>query len=313
MGCSGSKSRASRSKTGDSSLSPVNHTTRIAQNQVCDMTDDEATYHSADGGNESDAWDDADFDQEDPCCEPEQYGGRSVTANSIGLPLVKSEVECRAACVQEGLEYELNIGAPRIGPQHVELIQQVRAQLPEALKDEHKAYLSDATVYRFLKARGEKVEAATAMLTEALQWRSVRHPEDCRASEFIQEGETGKITRPGWDRWGRPLMVFNNAAQNTSDSEAHMRFLCWNMEECERAAGMNGSSKYCLLINLEEFSMFNNPPMSETKEACYMVCTAYPERLGSCVIYRPPWIFKQASRSHSTHDAPTVTVTVTSP
>jgi hypothetical protein len=72
-----------------------------------------------------------------------------------------------------------------------------------------------------------------------------------RASEFEEECQTGKIFRPGIDRWGRPLMCFNNNCQNTPDSEAHMMFLAWNNEECQKTTGVHGASKYCLFINLE--------------------------------------------------------------
>ena len=207
------------------------------------------------------------------------------------------QAECRQWCQREGLDYELNVGPSKITPENRQLIAQLRDLLASKLSREmltqHQAFLTDATVMRFLIARQLSLDNAAEMLIGCLEWRSRRSIDLLRARMFSHECETGKIFRPGLDRWGRPLMCFNNTCQNTDDSESHMMFLAWNMEECERACGSNGASKYCLFVNLEEFSLFNNPPFSETRETVFMVANAYPERMGTAIVYKPPWVFKQ--------------------
>ena len=207
------------------------------------------------------------------------------------------QAECRSWCAREGLSYELNIGPSDRTEDHEDLIAQVRHHVTGIISSEiykrHEQFLSDATVLRFLRARKMVVKDAGEMLVGCLQWRERRSINDLRAAMFEHECATGKIFRPGLDRWGRPFMCFNNHVQNTDDSEAHMTFLAWSMEECERSTGTNGAAKYSLFVNLEEFSLFNNPPFSETKETLWMVQNGYPERMGSAVVYQAPWIFKQ--------------------
>ena len=85
--------------------------------------------------------------------------------------------------------------------------------------------------------------------------------------------------------------MLHNTVQNTSDVDNQMRFLAWNMDSL--AADMhNGVEKYCILIHLWDFSLFNCPPMTSTRETLQMLTTCYPERMGHCVAIGPPSVFK---------------------
>jgi hypothetical protein len=51
----------------------------------------------------------------------------------------------------------------------------------------------------------------------------------------------------GFDRWGRPLMVFNNQVQNTSCADSHMRLLSWYLEFSIRQMPTH-VDKYCVFM-----------------------------------------------------------------
>jgi len=107
-----------------------------------------------------------------------------------------------------------------------------------------------------------------------------------------KEGETGKIYVSGLDRQGRPIVVFDNSVQNTNDVSANIVYLSWNLEHAIEHFMTGHVDQYLIFIHLENWSWFNMPPMSSSMETIHMLCSCYPERLGCCVAYQPPFIFK---------------------
>jgi hypothetical protein len=69
-----------------------------------------------------------------------------------------------------------------------------------------------------------------------------------------------------------------------------MIFLAWNLEYAIREMPSH-VDKYVIFMNLQHFSLFNNPSFSETYETIHMLCDCFPERLGHCICYQPPGIF----------------------
>ena len=68
----------------------------------------------------------------------------------------------------------------------------------------------------------------------------------------------------GYDRWGRPVVVFDSAVQNTKDVNGQMKFLAWSLELATRMMP-DSIDKYLVFMNLENFSFWNCPSMSSTK------------------------------------------------
>ena len=150
-------------------------------------------------------------------------------------------------------------------------------------------------ILRFLIARKMHLAPSLTLLKTAMRWREARRPDLLLTDpdwepKMSREGATGKIYFPGFDRWGRPVLVFNNQVQNTASVDDQMRFLAWNLEV---AIGLMppGVDKYYIFIHLETFSFFNMPPFQSTRETLLMLCDCYPERLGHCIVYLPPSIF----------------------
>lgn len=138
--------------------------------------------------------------------------------------------------------------------------------------------------------------ASAELIKNALRWRELRKPaeieQSCSWPEGIaHEAETGKIYCPGYDKWGRSVLVFDNAVQNTNCVDDQMTFLAWNLEFAIKLMKPN-VDKYLVFLHLKAFSFFNNPPLAATKETINMLCNCYPERLGHCIAYQPPAYFR---------------------
>lgn len=152
-------------------------------------------------------------------------------------------------------------------------------------------YCTDECLWRFLIANGRQIAGAKKQLLAALELRKRRRPDLCLAKDIENETLTGKIYRPGWDAWGRPVLVFNNTKENTRSVDNQMLHLAWNLECATRT--MEGDvEKYVVFIHLEEFSLFGAPPIAATQETIKQLTTCFAERLGHCVVYRPPKVFE---------------------
>ena len=106
-----------------------------------------------------------------------------------------------------------------------------------------------------------------------------------------KESETGKIYCPGHDQWGRPVIILDNTVQNTNVVDDQMNFLAWNLEFATQLMP-KGVDKYLVFVHLKNFSLFTVPPFAATRETIHMLCNCYPERLGHCIVYQPPAIFR---------------------
>jgi hypothetical protein len=47
-----------------------------------------------------------------------------------------------------------------------------------------------------------------------------------------------------------------------------------------------GVQKWCVFMNVEKFSFFNQPPFSVSKETIVTLMTRFPEHLGHCIIWQ---------------------------
>lgn len=160
----------------------------------------------------------------------------------------------------------------------------------------HKEWVTDECSMRFLIARNFNLEPSLSLIKGALEWRDKRKPGEMMKQPnwrelMKQESATGKIYVPTMDRWNRPLVVLDNTVQNTSDSDAHMKLLAWTLEFSTKMM-KPVADKYVVFVHLTNFSLFNCPPLVETRETIHMLCNCYPERLGHCIAYQPPAVFR---------------------
>jgi len=88
--------------------------------------------------------------------------------------------------------------------------------------------------------------------------------------KLSRESETGKIYVPGHDKWGRSVVIFDNSVQNTSNVDGQMTFLAWSLEYAFRFMKPE-VDKYLVFMHMENFSLFNMPGFSSTRETIHMV------------------------------------------
>jgi len=86
------------------------------------------------------------------------------------------------------------------------------------------------------------------------------------------------------------MLLLDSSVENTWDATENMRLLCFNLT---RAISINepGVEKIVVFIHLYNFGLRTCPSMKVSLETTRMVLHHFPERLGHCILYRPPRVF----------------------
>ena len=158
-------------------------------------------------------------------------------------------------------------------------------------------HIDRACILRYLKARSYNQEAACKMLDETIAWRkdfqvSKIHTDWKKDIEL--ESSTGKMYVRGFDRDGHVLLYMKPRYENTSHHDNNLRHLVFHLEKaaaCMLANSGGAVEKLSLLIDYDQFSLFNAPPFKTSMGVLNILQNHYPERLFKGYIIRPPWIF----------------------
>lgn len=200
-------------------------------------------------------------------------------------------------------DVNLHVMSGDIPEKHYNKIHQLKRLLSTGCAEYKEQYhlqkfCTNMVCHHFLIARKYSVEKSYKLLVTALEWRHKRNPnqwfrsdtpkEEMAAHE--KEARTGKIQLCGRDRFDREVIVFDNSVQNTSDADGQLNFLAWNLELAIHTMP-DHVDKYVVFMHLGNFSIFNSPPLQTTKETILMLTSCYPERLGHCICYQPPYYF----------------------
>ena len=192
---------------------------------------------------------------------------------------------------------DIHLKSPKIDESIEKSIADLHALLQdEVLYIEYKTWCTDEMLHRFLIARHFRVQDSYELLMSALKWRSSRIPSkgvvelsgDIEWEHKLEkESVTGKIfVADSLDKHGRPIIIMDGHAQNTSCVDGQQTFLAWNLE---LACSLMPShvDKYVAWFYLDRFSIFNSPSMANTRETLFMLSSCYPERLGHLVVFMP--------------------------
>eukprot|EP00759_Apiculatamorpha_spiralis_P054303 PhF_6_TR6903/c0_g1_i1/m.10024 len=157
-------------------------------------------------------------------------------------------------------------------------------------------WLTDVELHRFLIARNYDLKKSTALIFEAMKFRlskgyKIIEMMDGWKSVLSHESETGKIYSPGHDIYGRPVVVLDNTVENTKSVDDQMKLLAWNLDFAVRQMPPH-IDKFVVFVHLTNFSFLNTPPMSATKQTLNMLSNCFPERMGHCIAFQPPAVFK---------------------
>ena len=155
--------------------------------------------------------------------------------------------------------------------------------------------LDDATFARYLRARGWEKEKAAKMLGETLAWRErfgIRNIHDGWQKVIEEENATGKGYVRGWSSAGNVLLYLRPEHENTHNHDGNLKHLVYNMERACKCMEADGrAEKLVLLIDYNNYSLLNAPPMKTSQDTLSILQNHYPERLFRAYCIRPPWIF----------------------
>eukprot|EP00035_Acanthoeca_spectabilis_P014841 m.291844 g.291844 ORF g.291844 m.291844 type:complete len:481 (+) comp16232_c0_seq5:10351-11793(+) len=196
------------------------------------------------------------------------------------------------------VNYEQSVGAPELTAQDRRNINELRASLTAAYKENEYwggevmgPLFADDSLFRYLRARNGDVKKAEKMLVKTLDWRLKERPDLLRAADFSpDEAATGKCRFAGMDRWGRPILVLDNTVENTTDVDVHMRLLFWTTERMIRRM-KPPVEKQVMFVHLPDFSLWNAPPLKSSKTSLAVFSLYYAERLGHHIWWQPPSYF----------------------
>lgn len=187
---------------------------------------------------------------------------------------------------------------------------ELRTKLDEAVATDEtllatpalRAFVTDACLCRYLRARKWKVDKALKMLIETLRWRAERKPEALTWDDIENEASTGKQYRSGRDKRGRRVLVMRPDRENTFNHVENIKFLIYTLEnilwKSSRPGEPLGSNadlapeQITILIDFTKWSLKNAVPMATARETLSILQNHYPERLGLAVCFNPPTIFR---------------------
>ncbi|RKO85896.1 CRAL-TRIO domain-containing protein [Blyttiomyces helicus] len=149
-------------------------------------------------------------------------------------------------------------------------------------------FCDDACLLRYLRATRWIVEHSAKRLEATLAWRLDYKPHLITPEEVEPEALTGKEYLCGFDLAGRPLLFLVPRNENTKTYDRQVRFVVWNLERTIRAMPP-GIEHLTLVIDYENMSMFNAPPLSISKRVLSIIGDHYPERLGVSFVINPSW------------------------
>jgi len=195
------------------------------------------------------------------------------------------------------VDIRIHVKKPAIAPEERESLDRLRELIHgsdeyQKACAETRAEVTDHMLHRYLRARQGDVKKAASMLQSSVSWFEEKKPwaVDIRLIEC--EYRTGKFYALGHvDRWGRPVIVFDNTVQNTAAVSGQMDGLIFTLLRGIRLMPPD-IEKYVIFINLTNFSMRNMPPWAATSETLRTLQEQLPERLGHVVLYQTPWVFQ---------------------
>ncbi|CAA2948244.1 phosphatidylinositol transfer protein 3-like [Olea europaea var. sylvestris] len=150
--------------------------------------------------------------------------------------------------------------------------------------------IDDLTMRRFLRARNQNVEKASAMLLKYLEWRRAFVPKGfIAASEVPNELAQNKMFMQGTDKKGCPIAVVFGAKHFATEGDEFKRFLVFALDKlCARMPA--GEEKFTIIGDLKGYG-YANSDIRAYLAAISILQDYYPERLGKVFVIHAPYIF----------------------
>ncbi|KAF9372449.1 hypothetical protein CPB97_001257 [Podila verticillata] len=211
----------------------------------------------------------------------------SATTTSSALPSLRNQprhtpsLECRSP------PNPLPLSEPQLAA-----LDTLRTQIQsnESFSAKQKAWASDDTLVRYLKARKWSLQEAKQAVIESIQWHESYNPAKPDREGLWTETSAGKLYVSGFDMESRPLLYMKPRLENTAASPAQIRHVCFHLETAI-ALMPEGVQNLAILIDFSGSSMRTNPGVAVAREIINVLGSHYPERLGKAYIIHAPWFF----------------------
>ena len=171
-------------------------------------------------------------------------------------------------------------------------------KLFEAVSEEPGAEWADEAVCaRYLIARNNHLDKATAMLRESLRWRHSFGVSKLgeRHAVIRKESETGKLrVSASVDREGRPVLVMTPGVENTSDHDGQILNLVYHLERATGGRTVDGAAadgKLVTVIDFKGWTRRSAAPMKTSRATLSILQNHYPERLHRILLLNVPALF----------------------
>lgn len=160
--------------------------------------------------------------------------------------------------------------------------------------DRARAFVDDACLQRYLRARNGDLTKAAAMLRDTLKWRKEHGIDELRADDFADchYMTDGWAYVAGNDAEGRSVVVFRKRKERIplADGEKYIRFLAYVIESAVRNM-KQGAEQWVWMLDLAVYAPSNSPHPSITLQCLNMLSHHYPERLHKAYFVDAPSIF----------------------
>jgi hypothetical protein len=195
------------------------------------------------------------------------------------------------------VDYSIHVKSPNLSAATDKLIAEFRSELeaePILINNQYcRDFVTDQLLHQYLRARSNDLKKAKKLLLGTLEWRLATKPDEIPLSKIEPQQKTGKMLINGLDRHKRPVWVMDSSKGKGSnkDHDTAIAQLLYLLEFAKRKMS-GGVEKYCLFIHLENYSMFNAPPMKTSMETLRCLTDRYVEHLGHAVMYQAPYLFQ---------------------
>eukprot|EP00183_Erythrolobus_madagascarensis_P006752 CAMPEP_0185843996 /NCGR_PEP_ID=MMETSP1354-20130828/329_1 /TAXON_ID=708628 /ORGANISM="Erythrolobus madagascarensis, Strain CCMP3276" /LENGTH=265 /DNA_ID=CAMNT_0028543599 /DNA_START=36 /DNA_END=833 /DNA_ORIENTATION=+ len=173
-------------------------------------------------------------------------------------------------------------------------VQQLREKVEADFKEspmsaEHRTFLTDITYTRYLRARGQNVDKAYAMLCTSLKWREKEAPASLVCAACMRNKRSHTMRCIGRDKLGRPVFYSHFTGVENRVPEENAHHLIWMLENCF-ADEPDTPQQYVWVVDFVGFGRQDlNPAIG--KKSLQVFSDQYPERLGKALILDSPMVF----------------------
>ncbi|KAH7516817.1 hypothetical protein FEM48_Zijuj10G0174900 [Ziziphus jujuba var. spinosa] len=163
----------------------------------------------------------------------------------------------------------------------------VEAQDPSCKEED------DLMIRRFLRARDQDIEKASALFLKYLSWRRSFVPNgSISPSEIPDELSHNKLFMQGVDKTGRPIVVVFGARHKAAKLDDFKRFVVFCLDKI--CSGMpRGQEKFVSIADLQGWG-YSNSDVRGYLAALHILQDCFPERLGKLFIVHAPYVFMTA-------------------